>query len=117
LKKIALEIAGASLASAKISKHLLRLSFKVRLLSQDRLENDQMLWWDLEAFKDPVDGGQRQLAFHISFNRGMLEKNILADLVIGLVASGGTNMHESVSLADQPTQVHKESQITAGIAS
>ena len=95
------------MASAKISKRLLRLSFKVRLLSQDRLENDQMLWWDLEAFKDPVDGGQRQLAFHISFNRGMLEKNILA----------GLWWHESVSLADQPTQVHKDSQITAGIAS
>lgn len=108
-------MAGASLASAKISKHLLRLSFKVRLLSQDRLENAQMLWWDLEAFKDPVDGGQRQLAFHISFNRGMLEKNILADLVIGLVASGGTNL--SHWLINLRTQVHKESQITAGIAS
>ena len=73
-----------------------------------------MLWWDLEPFKDPVDGGQRQLAFHISFNRGMLKKNILADLVIGLVASVANVSHWLINLR---SRVQKESQITAGIAS
>lgn len=65
------------------SKSLLRLSFKIGLLSQDGLENVHVLARNFQTFKDVWDGGLRQMALCFS-RRSVLQKDIFADLVICL---------------------------------